>query len=367
MSPLSYYGLFFALFFTLLLVAYRYRTLEAVCRILVWLLLTLFSGLRVGVGRDYMVYVDIYTNILSPTREHIEPLWNIINPIFRYFDVPLHFWLMTIAGLTYYFVLYGLKKWRIDWVWGILCYVLIYKGFFESMNTIRQCLASAIVFAGVHHLLERRYLRFALWAAVGYLFHSSALVGGIILVLCNIQWSRRTLYLGLGASLVVGLFLFPLFVEMLRELSIGKYAVYLDGEFFTESSTGLYRIFLCAFALFLISSLARPAVATSPRLRLYTQMLVISIFIYNALYIFEPGVRLMLYPFTAVFFIFPLYGSECRGLLRSTALIFFAGLCVFSFKSLFTPGETYVGYQTVFEQSMPLPDEHRANSHTLPN
>lgn len=368
MSPLAYYVLFYSLFFGLLTVAYRYRHLADVCRPLVWLLLTLFSGLRVGVGRDYMVYVDIYTNVHSPSNSHIEPLWNIIiNPIFRYFDLPLHIWLICIAGLTYFFVFYGLKKWRIDWIWGVLCYVLIYKGFFESMNTVRQTLASAIVFAGAYHLLDRRYLRFVPWMLFGYLFHSSALIGGLILMITSLRLQPRWLYLGLGASLIMGLFFFPWFIEMLKYLDLGKYALYLEGGYHTEWNTGLYRVFLCAFALFLIASLRLSQVQHSPRLYLYTQMLIFSIFIYNALYIFEPGVRLMLYPFTAVFFVFPLYWTQCAGWFRRVAMVFFLGLCVFSFKTLFTLSEPYVNYQTVFDLSLPLPDVPRATESPVPD
>lgn len=355
MSPLSYYGLFFALFFSLLLVAYRYRQLEQVCQGLVWVLLTLFSGLRVGVGRDYMVYVDIYTNIFSPTNTHIEPFWNVFNPLFRSLGVPLHLWLMTIAGLTYFFVFYGFKKWRVDWIAGILCYVLIYKGFFESMNTIRQTLATAVVFAGAYHLLERRYLRFLPWVLMGYFCHSSAIIGGGILILCRWCWSPRLLYVGLVASLLTGLYLFPSLIELLKGVSLGKYAAYLEGEFLTESSTGLYRVFLCLLALFLIRSLSWSSVRSSERLHLYTQMVIISIFIYNAFYIFEPGVRLMLYPFTAVFFIFVLQAEYWRGLRLCLSLGFLLGLIVFSFKTLTNPAEPYASYQTVFERSLPLP------------
>lgn len=365
MSPLSYYGAFYFLFASLLFVAYRYRALEQICRILVWLLLTLFSGLRVGVGRDYMVYVDVYTNVFSPTNQYIEPLWSVINPVFRHFDVPLHFWLMAIAGLTYFFIFYSFEKWRIHWIGGILCYVLIYKGFFESMNTIRQTLASAIVFAGAYHLLERRYWRFIPWVIVGFLLHSSAIIGGGLLMLCRWRWSPRLLYVGLLVSLLTGLYLFPSLVELLKELSLGKYALYLEGDFPTEATTGLYRVFLCAFAVFLIRSLGWPSVQTSERLKFYTQMMIFAIFIYNALYIFEPGVRLMLYPFTAVFFIFTLYVERLRGQKLWFALGFLLGLITFSFKTVLDPKEPYASYQTVFDQSLPLPDVPRAIESTI--
>lgn len=367
MSPIAYYGIFYSLFFGLLLTAYRYRPLERLCQGLVWLLLTLFSGLRVGVGRDYLIYVDVYTNVQSPTNKHIEPLWNVINTIFRYFEIPMHIWLICIAGATYALMLYGFRRWRVNWILGILCYVLIYRGFFESMNTVRQCLAAAILFAGATNILSGRYLRFWLWVFVASLFHASALIGGVLLLVASQRWSARWLYVGLVASLLVGLYLFPLLIELLQAVLPGKYTVYLNGEaYLTEASTGLYRIFLCGFGLWLIRGLAAsPQILMSRRMQLYSKMLVFSIFIYNALYVFEPGVRLMFYPFMAIFYFFPLSFAGERGRSRWGTIVFFMGLCVFSFKSLFAPNEPYIHYQTVFERSLPLPDVHKEVQNTV--
>lgn len=356
MTSFAYYGLFFGLFFLLLVAAYRSRHIEKVCGILVWLLLTLFSGLRVGPGRDYLIYVDVYTNPFSPTNERIEPLWNIINPIFRDYEIPIHFWFLLIAGITYAFVFYGFRRWHIDWILGILCYVILYQGFFESMNTIRQCLAGAILFCGASNLLERRYITFVLWVLGASLFHSSALIGGVILAVCHIRWSNWLLYVGLLISVITGIYLFPLIIEVLQTTLPGKYTIYLEGEFLTVSNTGLYFVFLSGFALWLIYVLSyNREVASSPRLSLYARMLIISVFIYNVLSVFEPGVRLMRYPFVAVFFFFPLIYRIKEEWIRRSALAFFVGMCAFSFKTLFDPEEPYIRYQTIFEQSVPIP------------
>ncbi|MDO4692755.1 MAG: EpsG family protein [Porphyromonadaceae bacterium] len=355
MSPLSYYILFYTLFIGLLLAAKFYRQGERICLFLVWVLLTLFSGLRVGPGRDYLVYLNAYTDPMSSSAQYLETSWSIINHICRdLLGMPLHFWLMWIAGLTYALVLYGFRLWRIDWVWGILVYVLIYKGFFESLNTIRQCLAVSMVFAGSAWLvIDRKPARFVGSVLFASLFHSSAILSLVLYFLVYRKVSCWVMLASLSLSFVVGLTLFPMLIDTFGAVIPERYALYLySDETATETASGLYKVFLNLFASFLAIRTAWRG-EMDRRTAFGIRAIVLSVCMYNVLSTFEPGLRLMLYPYAMIFVCFPLMLRLERGIWRMGVAVSLLGFSVLTIKEISNPEEPYAHYQTVYDLTTP--------------
>ncbi len=356
MSTEFYYLLFSLSIITFLTIASLYKEGEGYCKFFLWLTMTLFTGLRVGLGRDYSTYLTAYTDPLSDTFVRYEPLWQLIINFYHSLHLPFHFWLLTAAGLTYYVLFRALKAWKINWILGILAYILIYKGFFESLSAIRQSLAIVFVLWGMAHLYGKSYWKFALLVLLGGLFHRSAFLCWFILPLLNIKWNRTILIGGLLASLFVGLFFFKDLLFLFKGVMPATYQVYLEDMALwkTESSTGIFRIFLNLIALAMLIFAYKKTDEEDGRLSFFVRMLVGSICIYNICFSFEPAMRLMTYPFTCFFVFIPL-GLLYKGfpIIRILACTTLLGFAVFTIKDISAPEETFAHYQTILNETYP--------------
>ncbi len=356
MSPAAYYVLFSFIIITLLTIATFYKDGEGYCKFFVWLTMTLFVGLRVGVGRDYTTYLVSYTNELSPTFLDYEPLWQIIINSYRILNLPYHFWLICISGLTYYTFFRALKAWKINWVLGVLCYILIYKGFFESMNQMRQTLAMPFILWGMAHLYNKSYWKFILLILLGGCFHRSAYLCLFILPIVSISWKRSILTTGLLGTLLLGMFFFNDLVVFFKAIIPSTYQVYLEDTTIwkTDTSTGLYRIFLNLLGLGLIFLVYQKEDKQDKRLNFLLRMIIASVCIYNVCYYFEPAMRLMNYPFSSFFILLPigLFHKEAF-LIRLFSLTALLGLTIFTLKDISASKEPFAHYQTILNKTYP--------------
>lgn len=361
MTPLIYYTSFFLIFFLLIFVARTNRQLEATCKTPVWLLLTLFSGLRVGLGRDYFVYINAYTDPLHPSALVLEPFWQSFNWFCRdILHMSTHMWFALISGATYAFVLWGFKRWRIDWTLGILFFVLIYKGYFESLNTVRQCLATAVGFVGVSFLMERKHWQFLTTVIIASVLHFSALILLFMYPLMAIRWRWQWLVLIWGVSLLIGTVLLQDLVALVAHVVPQRYEVYLDiGDFTTDRTTGLYQIFLGLLAFLAIAYVHyrtsnKTAGVGDNRGRALALMVITSICIYNIFSSYEPALRLMLYFFCAIYgFIVCILSEKRWSIWYYGGMFIVLGFTAFMLKNITDPQEGYSKYQTIFERTMP--------------
>jgi len=95
-----------------------------------------------------------------------------VSQITHNFNVFL-FFIMLIEII---FVFLAIYQWRDKFpIW--LGMLVFYAFFFNlSLNAIRQCLALSIAFFGIKYIFQRKFLFFAFWVWLGYLFHASALL-----------------------------------------------------------------------------------------------------------------------------------------------------------------------------------------------
>lgn len=89
------------------------------------------------------------------------------NPHLFYLVTALIICGFTMAGLWYY------RRWcSITLGWA--CFLFLFYG--DTLNTMRQCLALAVVFAAFPFFLEKKYLLFAVFNVAAILFHATGIL-----------------------------------------------------------------------------------------------------------------------------------------------------------------------------------------------
>jgi hypothetical protein len=149
--------------------------------------------------------------------------------------------LFFIILIEIIFVFFAIYQWRDKFpIW--LGMLVFYAFFFNlSLNVIRQCLALSIAFFGIKYIFERKFLFFAFWVLLGYLFHNSAI---IVLAYYPLFWyankytSKKSILLLSVIFLSLIIFSNQIFIPLLYSLSgivpradaIANYIAYIDKD-----------------------------------------------------------------------------------------------------------------------------------------
>ena len=155
---------------------------------------TLFPTVLAG-ARDFTVGTDIatYGNFVFQaarystrirsflrSRKEIETLYKALafavsrftnNPHWFYFVTALIICGFTMCGLWYY------RRWC-SVTLGWTCFLFLFYG--DTLNTMRQCLALAIVFAAFPLFLEKKYVLFGVVSVIGILFHVTGVLALLV-------------------------------------------------------------------------------------------------------------------------------------------------------------------------------------------
>lgn len=346
-----YYLSFLSLSLSILYFSYRRPELGRLGMLLLWILMMVFAGLRVGVGRDYIIYQEAYRSASARPNQFFEPFWIELQHLFRFLELDFHAYLMFIAGLTYALMIMGARRiGKIQWPLIILAFILIKYGYIQSWNFLRQGLSMAIIFYGMADLFVGRYWRFLSYVLLASLCHMSALA---LLLIYPLMWQRWPLWLLtviFGLSLVVNLFFTSAFYQLLEAILPYRYALYVSSDIAGSIiDTGLYKYFLNFLVLALLLYAYGRRGELSSLSQISIRMVLFSVVIYNMMYFFEPGLRLMLYP---ILFIYPLWGEvftrESSSLRTTIALSLVVGFAFFSYKEITDPKEPYYYYHTLF-------------------
>ena len=124
------------------------------------LALVIFSGTRIGMGRDYKIYEYAYQFPDSKTAHNFELIWQWINKAFHSLNLDFHTWLILVSFVTILLMFIGMRKMSKDCIFSIIAFFLIYRGYFETMNSMRQYVAMGIIFASFPLFLSKKYLYF---------------------------------------------------------------------------------------------------------------------------------------------------------------------------------------------------------------
>lgn len=176
--------------------------------------LTLTAGLRAfSVGLDTQNYVEKFSYIYRGMFRYaygLEESFKYICYGILHIVPNVSFLLGVLALITNLCII--LRFWELRKLASLPCMVLFYymSFYFMSLNGMRQFVAVAILFWGTRYLGQKKFLRFVICVCVASLFHRTAIVGLLLLLLNVFQWSnlnsrQKHLY-------ILFVFCFPLIV-----------------------------------------------------------------------------------------------------------------------------------------------------------
>ena len=223
-------------------------------KLLIWVIilsLTMAAGLRAySVGLDTPSYVEKFSYIYKGMFSYAYGL----EESFKYICYGiLHvipnasFLLGLLALITHACII--LRFWELRGIASFPCMVVFYymSFYFMSLNGIRQFVAVAIVFWGTRYLGQKKFLRFILCICIAALFHQTAIVGFLLLLLNAFQWKelqqkQKLLYI-----------LFILCVPLIIVLLSNKMAQY--SRYFSDLSINIGLIVPVKLALWMLCML----------------------------------------------------------------------------------------------------------------
>ncbi len=160
------------------------------------LLLSLVAGLRAAsVGIDTQNYTELFARIaegrldlaygLETTFKYICAfllgIWNNSNFLFLVFAL--------ITNILIFSRLWDFRD-HISLPWATAIYFGVF--YFMTFNIVRQFVAVSIIFFATRYLAQKKYFKFLVFVLIAFLFHKSALIGVLFIVLDIFAWKELT-------------------------------------------------------------------------------------------------------------------------------------------------------------------------------
>ncbi len=200
----------------------------------------LVSGLRNNIG-DTPFYMHTY-RINDFTWEYIKSQddigFGILQMILKRYSEDPQILIFTTALITNVLIIIGLYKY--SRLFELSTYIYVTGGLFlVTMNGIRQCLATAILFVATKYLIEGNWFKYILVVIFASFFHQSALILIPISFLVRYRaWSKATLVLLLFSIIIV--LGFNQFSSILfSAIEDSQYGVYSE---FNEGGANIIRV-----------------------------------------------------------------------------------------------------------------------------
>ncbi|WHY91000.1 EpsG family protein [Neobacillus cucumis] len=207
----------------------------------------LVSGLRNNIG-DTPFYAHTYV-INNFTWDYVKSQddmgFGILQMILKRYSEDPQILIFTTALITNVLIIIGLYKYSRFFELSI--YVYITGGLFlVTMNGIRQCLATAIIFTGTKYLIEGNWFRYILIVIFASFFHQSALILIPIYFLVRYRaWSKATLIL-LVFSILIVLGFNQFSNALFSVIQDSQYGVYSQ---FNEGGANIFRVIVFAIPI----------------------------------------------------------------------------------------------------------------------
>lgn len=218
------------------------------------IVISLVAGLRSPqVGKDtanyYLVMNQLSSNVTNSTYIYIPAVEDSFKIIVSFLLTVWNnekFVLFVLAFISHFFIILRLWDFRKESVFPIcvLLYLLVF--YFLSLNIMRQICSIAFIFWGTRYLEKRKYVLYLVFLAIGFLFHTSALLGALYFLFEFFYWKH--LKIREKAFLLALLIVLPLAVVYFL-LTFSKYQHYFSR---IEVNLGLLIIaklilFVCIF------------------------------------------------------------------------------------------------------------------------
>ena len=323
--------------------------------------LILISALRCNVGSDYYAYYLRYNGILNSYSNIFEIIKNSSSCLFDIlcfitmkitnyrFSI---FWL--IATILYCPLVIYLRKTSKKPYLGLM--IFIFSGLFLiSNNIIRQVLAMMFIFISYKYLDKKQPLKFILLIILAALFHKTALIAGLLLIIARkIKPNMQNLII-LNIIGILGFILFNPIINLIDNFIPIKYLNYIINNYGSMHKQTLsvlgYVIFYNIISLILIHKQDKIKEISSTKYKMISLIMVgipISIISIRC----WPMNRIALYLYTFIIILLPLIFDNIK---TSKLKIFITLILIiwFSFINIFGGDNEYYNYETYIKNPFP--------------
>ena len=215
---------------------------KGILNIFTFLLLSAVAGFRSGVGSDYEAYVSIFYNIDSFTFFRIEPLYYLLNQILKYLGFQAQSVFIVMGMIAAYFAVKSSNKVSHP---GIFIFSYITLIYLNSLNAVRQEIATTILLFAILLLVEGHSKKFIFLVLFATGFHYISIVFLPFVFINKINYTKKTMVLILLLGLVFIRFGILELLISTGILSGTKYSFYLYSDMYNGTTgTSLTSIFV---------------------------------------------------------------------------------------------------------------------------
>lgn len=165
------------------------------------------GGFRYQVGTDYYSYyagwTTTWSNLIVKFRTLDEPLIFLLTNICRMIWNEGIFVIFVENAIIVLLVMKGIRDWEYEsWTMSLMMYIL-YCGWTDSFNGVRQAMAGAIIFAFSKKSDRHWILKYVAVCFVAFLVHKTAIFMLPILILANRKVDFRQILIVFGTAIAM--------------------------------------------------------------------------------------------------------------------------------------------------------------------
>lgn len=161
------------------------KNLEVIALFYVFIVLSLFAGLRYQIGFDYDSYSNIFKQVptiseitisrLKDLQIYAEYGYILLNTIVKSLGLNINVVFIVVSLVTMFIICFTYRKYTKYYIVAVFVYCARFY-FMLNMGQIRQGLAMAIVLLSIKYIDERKALKFILIVFIAGSFHSVAYI-----------------------------------------------------------------------------------------------------------------------------------------------------------------------------------------------
>lgn len=257
----------------------KQQLMNKICLAAIFCVLFFLCALRVGVGNDYLTYIqnahEIYVGGVTVT----EWGYNIIVKFLYTFAGSENY--LFIFGFFGFFTILIFLKAMYDQSDNFAVSFLLFMTlgiYFRSFNTVRYYFVLAVTLYSLRYVVKKEYIKALLLILPAALFHKSVLIVIPLYFICNRTWKKW--FLGLVGVGTVALYLLRNFV---MDIALKLYPSYKDTIYLTADvglKENLPSIARCVLVLCLCLYCYKEAIKDNEANTLYFNMNIMAIALY---------------------------------------------------------------------------------------
>ena len=286
--------IFICLQFLLFLLAFQnykdFEYLRKTASYVLFLILTLLSGLRFNVGRDFINYELMYIDPDNVRNLFTEPIWQYFAQFLRSMSFSSTAWFVCTSFIINACFITGIRKLSNNFYLSVAFYLAMPHLFLESFNIVRQFVAMSIIFRFSYLFFSKQYWKFLIVILLASCFHKSALLTIPIFFLSLIHFSNFLLVIITFFSFLVRNSFLSIIMKIISSITL--YSGYIDNIEASKSNSSLYAFVLLLLCLLIIFCFRKPK---SKEINILKNLSLISFCIYLLFYTFQAGQRIGFY------------------------------------------------------------------------